>query len=538
MSATTSQRDRFHDLPPLHVPGGVTGLAKVAIPRRYIVLGAVLVAAIVAEELIAAFISTKGVGVTGDEPSYIVQAQALSHGSAHILPTVKSDLASRLFSSSQAVPVGIADPYRGPHGVVASFDPGLSLLLVPFISIFGPLLGAVLAIGSVCNAGLIYIHQRLSAMLHLGRWEQLILGVSMATPALLLAETQIYPDLPAGILVTCALVEIGSMELLGSSTRPRTLVFGLAIAILPWLQPKNLLPALVLLVGTVVLLRRRGSVREGVAVFLGAMLSWALLAVYNQYFFGHILGLPEPGPRVTAKGLEYCLGLLFDRHQGLFVQFPFCFVGILGLWIGRRRMSVAAGCSILTLLAIVILNGSYTGNPYGGLSLAGRFMWTVVPVLLLWVAVVLSCWQARRGLLVLLGCLIGLSVVQAIPIVAGQHYYYNAWDMVHRSWPSWWPGIAPILPQFGRHDPVYGAPAYGLAYEVLIGVLLIGGLAGIVDPSRLAGRRGPAESGVAVAGTGNRPGPPQLDPTEGRTPVPVAVPAIRSGDHDAEETAP
>ena len=178
-----------------------------------------------------------------------------------------------------------------------------------------------------------------------------------------------------------------------------------------------------------------------------------LLLGYNLHYFGHLLGLPEPGPKLTSLGLEYTLGLGFDRNQGLFVQMPFAVLGLVGLWLIRKKLPVAVVATVIGAGAIWVLNGTYVSNPYGGVSFNGRFMWTLIPVMIVWVAVVLARWQEAGRLFWTPAIVIALAwLYQAKPIIAGEHLYYNTgapWDPA--SWPNWWQGFSSVLPQFDQH---------------------------------------------------------------------------------------
>jgi hypothetical protein len=246
-------------------------------------------------------------------------------------------------------------------------------------------------------------------------------------------------------------------------------------AYLPWLQVKNLLPAIAILLAYSIAAHRSGSTRRTLAAawFVGAG-SWALLLAYNVFYFGHALGLPEPFPRLSNTGVEYTLGLLFDRNQGMFVQVPFAIVGVLGLWLARKKFPIAVLATVGSVGIILILNGTYIANPYGGLSFAGRFMWTLMPIMIVWSAFVLARWQEAGRLLwapVIVVCAAWLY--QAEPILAGDHTYYNVpppWDPA--SWPGWWPGFSSILPQFDLAGRPFGAPAFALFIELAIAAVV------------------------------------------------------------------
>jgi hypothetical protein len=436
---------------------------------RHLLWCVVAVAVAVGVELIVAwFIHSKGVNFTGDEPSYIMQAQAYQHLHPQILSTIKADLGSHSFSSAYppGTPISAVEQFNGPKGIISPFEPGVGLLLVPFVALGHRVFAAVVGMVVLNATGLVFLHRRMSSLVRLGRRAQVLLAVLLAFPCLLLAGTQIYPDLLSGVLLACAVVELAIIEQRGMSSRLGSLVITVVAVYLPWLQVKNFLPAIVLLVAFAVVRVRTGSSWPPTVVTAALCLaSWGILLTYNHLYFGHLLGLPEPIPRVSRTGVEYTLGLLFDRDEGLFVQLPFAVIGLLGLWLARRKLPVAVMATVLSVGGILVLNGTYTSNPYGEGSLAGRFMWTALPALVAWTGVVLARWQTtRRRLWAPIVVVAGVWVYQAVPILDGSHSYFTLappWDP--SSWPGWWPGIDRALPQFDRAGLSLGTPAIALA---------------------------------------------------------------------------
>ena len=437
------------------------------------------VVAMVLQKFLFDFVTSKGVTITGDEPTYVMQAQALSHFSVHILSTITHDLAARVFRGTYPANAALAmvEHYDGPTGVISPFGPGLSALVAVSVALLGPVTGSLAGIIGLNTAGLMWLHQRVSRLLRLGGMAQVVLGVAFAIPAVLLAVNQIYPDLPSGILLAIGLLEIAAIEWRGRASALSLLLITASVAASPWLQPKNLVPAAVILAAFLfVVVKRKFRLVPAALVAGVSVLSVALYLVYNQHFFGHLLGLPEPLPTFSAAGLQYTLGLLFDRHQGLFVQVPYALVGLAGLIaFGRRRMPVAAVATVLSFLALLGLNGTYTSNPYGGYSLAGRFMWTLIPLSLPWVGLVLARFQERnRSLKAPLIVVVLIWLYQAEPIFAGQHSYYNALQVAHTVWPGWWRGLSGFLPQFGGNAYYFGSPVWSLPLELVIEAVLLG----------------------------------------------------------------
>jgi hypothetical protein len=438
-----------------------------------------LLVALAVELVVAWFIHTKGVGVTGDEPSYIIQAQAYLHFRPNILSTVKSDLAAHsLAAYPVGTPISAVESFIGPHGMISPFEPGLGVLLIPFVATGRLVLGPTVGMLVLNTVGLIYLHRRVSRLARLSGSGQVLLGLALAGPALLLAMTQIYPDLLSGVLLACAIVEVACLELTRTSGRLSAVIVAISMAFLPWLQIKNLLPALVVLCAFIVVRSRARSSWKSTAITSGVcLLSWGTLLAYNLRYFGHLLGLPEPAAGFNRVGLEYTLGLLFDRDQGLFVQVPIIVVGLVGLWMARKRLPISVIVTILSVGSILVLNGTYTSTPYGGYSLAGRFMWTAIPVLVAWIGVVLAGYEkARRPMRWPILAVGALWVYQGTAILVGSHSYYNAYSKIPpwdpASWPGWWPGINRVLPQFDLAGHPLGAPAIALVVALALAAIV------------------------------------------------------------------
>ena len=448
--------------------------------REFVWCAVVFVVAVVAELLVAWFVRSKGVALTGDEPSYIIQAQSYLHLDPHILGTIRYDLARNALSAyAPGTPVSAVASYTGPHGVVSAFEPGLGIVLIPFVATGRLFLGGTVGVIAVNTAGLVLLHRRSTRLARLGTRGQVLLAMLLVAPALLVVSNQIYPDLVSGVVLACALVEVALIERRGAVQRTGTIVVLVAVALLPWLQIKNVVPAVVVLLAYLVAGRRTGAAWRRLAVPAAVpVVAWLLLLLYNHYYFGHLGGLPEPSPRPSVNGLEFTLGLLFDRHQGMFVQVPFALIGLIGLWVARKRLPAAVIATVVSAGAVLLLNGTYTSNPYGGLSLAGRFMWTLLPVMLLWTAIVIGRWQ-RAGRLLWTPVLLvaAVWVYQAVPLLTGNHVYYNAysttapWDP--STWPGWWKGFDRILPQFDLPGHPLGAPSWALFVELALAAVLL-----------------------------------------------------------------
>jgi hypothetical protein len=406
-----------------------------------------------------AFLQTQKIGLTGDEPHYLIEAFSLTHFTPHVAWAYQQDFQTHaIFNWAPGIKLDIntGQIFYGPHGIIASHDLGIPILVAPGMAIAGRN-GAMALYFAIEVAGLIFIHQRMSRLVRLSRRSRWLFAIAIAGPALWIAGTQLYPDLIGGIFVACALVELAVIEQTRKLSIIGVLVVGIGLGYPPWLEPKNFLPAGVLGVAFIVIAIRRRLPKRAVILTIGVIgVGWLLLLAYNQYYFGHVLGLPQATPVLSQQGVLGTLSLLFDRHQGLFVQVPTVAVGLVGLWLARRLVPVTAIAVLVAVGALLFVNGGYMANPFGGTVLAGRFQWTTLPMLLAWSPYVLKRIDAKR--VRTMGMAIVVSVVwivQAIPIFDGEHYhyqsYYNAMNIPFRPWdpslyPGWWPGLNHFLP--------------------------------------------------------------------------------------------
>ena len=332
----------------------------------------------------------------------------------------------------------------------------------------------VIALGAVC------LHQRGSRLAGLQRGARWVFALSLAAPAMWLASTQVYPDLVAGLLLGCAFVELAIVEREKALGRVGTAIVTVSLVIAPWLHIKNVAAVVIATVVLVILaLRVRPSpLRLGCTLGLPTLSLVGFLA-YNQYFFGRIGGLPQPGQSIgTATGWN-SIALLVDRHQGLVIQVPTVVLGVVGLAIAVRRIPVAAiGCTC-AMAVLLVVNASYTAAPFGGTSFAGRFEWTIAPMLLAWGGMCIARMQVRGHRLVVVGIAIAiLWILQAIPILERHHGYVNEAVAPFRPWdpmlyPGWWGVLDRYLPAV-----VYprGQVAGGLgAFALVVVVIVLGG---------------------------------------------------------------
>lgn len=455
---------------------------------------------VLGEVLTWLLLRSQGNDLGGDQAHYLIAGQALSHLSLHPAPEYSRDFLTHFIyrwpHGATVTDYSVVQTYPGPHGSVFAHPIGLPLLLSPFLAV-GSVPFALLGLFTITAAGLVSIHQRASRLAGLGGQGQVVFALALAAPALWLASTQIYPDLVSGVLLAAALVEIALVERHRHLSRYGAAVIALSLAFVPWLQIKNLAPALSCAVAAAVVIRRLGPERRLLFAMAAVVVAGLLLLLaYNQYFFAHLVGLPQPNPTFTLDSASRVLALVFDRHQGLLVQVPTVILGLLGLWVARRTVPWAAGAAAAGSLAMLVINGTYTSDvPFGGVALAGRFEWSVVPLLLAWAPFLLARLQIHRARLIGVGVAVAaLWLAQGVPILRGDHVYVNATFAPFAPWdpalyPGWWPGSGQDLPDFLPHALHLGTTWSHLLCEVLVagGLALVLGQLARPEPVRLAG---------------------------------------------------
>ncbi|HEY1831222.1 MAG TPA: hypothetical protein VGG38_13375 [Acidimicrobiales bacterium] len=464
---------------------------------RNALIGAVLIT--VGEGLTWLLLRSQGNDLGGDQAHYLIASRAVSHGSVHPLPQYARDFATHFIyrwpPGAALTNHAIVQTYPGPHGSVFAHGLGLPILLAPFMAI-GSVPLALLGMFAITAFGMAFVHQRASLLADLSLRAEVVFALALAGPAMWLASTQVYPDFMSGVFLAVALVEIGWIERRSYISGVNAVAIVISLIVEPWLQVKNLGPALCCVVALGYLWRRVPTQRRlllSMAVLV--LVGWVVLAVYNQYYFSNLLGLPQPDPTFDLTSLSRIVALVFDRHQGLLVQMPTVLLGLVGIWLCRRRVPLTAGVSFVAALLIILINGTYTsGVPFGGTDLAGRFQWTALPVLLLWSAFTIGALDRhRRRLYGLAGVIALLWLAQGIPILMGDHVYVNSMIAPFAPWdptlyPGWWPFIGQWLPSL-LPPGLHLASTWTHLLAELLGVFAVIGLIGLLARNQKIDRR-------------------------------------------------
>lgn len=456
-------------------------------------------------------------GLTGDEPHYLVIADALLRdGTPEVSASYAREFAEARFYAPGLAPIGAsleppwAHVVNAPAGVFSWHGMGISAFVaVPLatVGIWGAK-AAMLASGVL----IILAVWKLALWAGLRKPFRLFAVASVAlTYPVLLASGQIYPDLWAGALLLAFLAWL----LIPSLRTPWvTAAVSFGVGALPWLGMKFAVPALIasLVLVTVAWRGRKNKAFASAALAPVAVLGIAL-AVSNVLLFGSLLGPPVSG--TLAFGREFWMllpGLLLDQNQGPLFYSPVLWLGLLGIGIFARRAHCAALVWALLFISLWLPAAAHPGL-YGLGSFNGRYSWPlatllIVPTLLaldwllersrrafwavIWVSLAFAAYFYAIAVLP-----IGLDLYTK-PIDSWLPAYSFAWFPIQGILPAWystawsftfgpnwvWLALAITLVVFGFFRGIASFPhprRWGIGVPILAVGVLVG--AGILLPA-------------------------------------------------------
>ena len=413
--------------------------------------------ALVASAFLAFWWTVSGrLPAAGDEPHYLVIA-------ASVVRDLDFDVGNDY--RREAAAREITDAALAPHargrgaGLWPQHMPGLGVLLaIPF------------GVGGVAAARVVLAAMLVAAlgMAVLG-WSRTFLrpadaclatlGVLACSPVLF-GASQVYPDLPAGVVV------LGLVGWLwGAERRTRLgwcVYWGLA-GLLCWLHVKYYAPSAVLAGLGVRRLWRDREVRltpvTCTAFGLLYVTGPALLSAFSLSAFGDLMGGRSAGAELNpnlARAAELFMGLHFDQVHGMFVHQPLLLPGLAALgWMIRRRHPLLLPW--LLLYASLIAPNALQQAPYGGhVAPGGRFGWSAMWLWLLPLGIAgREAWTgASFAALVRLGVLSAIvyQAVLAFAWIPVPQRLFNGLFPPEVWQPSLFaPGVMLSLPKFGPH---------------------------------------------------------------------------------------
>jgi hypothetical protein len=330
--------------------------------------------------------------ITGDEPHYLVMADALVEDRTFDLRNAyrREEETQRIYGSRLPAPhVVIVNHRWGPY-----HQPGLAMLLaIPFALAHG--LGARIALclfaAMLPLCGCAFLRRHTSTP-H-AAW--LTIGFTVGVP-IAFGAAQMYPDLLAGVVTLALFVwlldrsaDTTASPPADASAKAGWAAFWLIAGLLPWLNLKYAPTTGALAAAAMLVLwddEHRGTLRRALAASPLVLVGPAAIAAFNLYWFEKPLG-PRPITEMTllfGRGAEMFLGLHLDQGQGMFLQQPLLLAGVAAFVpFAQRRPRLALAW--LGVYASLVVPNSLELARYGGGSPAGRFGWSaawlwIVPV--------------------------------------------------------------------------------------------------------------------------------------------------------------
>jgi hypothetical protein len=329
------------------------------------------------------------VGPTGDEPDYLLLAHSL-------VVDRDLDLRNQITQKDYLRFTPRLQPHVRPGpagGLYTAHRPGLPVLIAPAYALGLATGWSVRLLVTMAFALLAaWLAARIAswAAALTGHWPSAVaatLGVALTAPGLFYAFT-IYPELPAAVVVLEVLRFVGQ----GAGGHPW--VYGLLVALLPWLHEKFIPLAVVLALAAAMASQGRRATLIGFAIPLGVS------AVLQAAYYIRLYGSPVPfgahaGFAPWPKFLQGHVGLLLDRDHGLLMLAPLFLVAVAGLGAFRREAPHVAGSALAACLSLYFVVGTYQ-EWWGGFAPAPRYLVPLLGPLGVALAFGLREWS-RRG---------------------------------------------------------------------------------------------------------------------------------------------
>lgn len=316
-------------------------------------------------------------GLSGDEPHYLIIADTLwNFGGLDVTESYTREFATNsLFSPGLALP---GSPVTVPQAHVVTNSLGTFsfhaplvgwLLAIPY-GLFG-VLGAKIAMMVLVSPTVIVLWKFGQRLLpRMGEPAQFVsIAALVAAYPLMLAPSQIYPDLLGGGIILLGLYWVISRDV--SRSTFTVVSYSALIASLPWLGVKYLPIAGILFVFVILGERNRRAV---VIPFVFVILAFV---VFQFVIFGTTSGaLQSDSFSVNGDLVIRFLGLILDQNQGFLFYQPLLWLG-LAFTVPMIRQNPRFGLLwVMVFLGLII---PVAGHPvwYGGGSFHGRFGWAL-----------------------------------------------------------------------------------------------------------------------------------------------------------------
>ncbi len=390
------------------------------------------------------FVHHRGVILSGDEPSYVGEAFALGRlhtwnlGSAFASTEFNQLVGHGGFIEQSIQSHGIQFPY---HAL------GLSVIIAPVLALIHSLGAVHLELLTIMSALVIWLGFEVTKLTGAAQ-DWLVIPVALfLAPGYLLATTQIYPDLLSGLIIAIVTMRLMNTELRGSNGLRPSIIDGVLITSLVWIDDKNIVVGVLVGVVAALVAHRHGGFNRDVLVFVGLVFfGVATIVSLNIYAYGHPLGALQEITPFSGSAWTKMVELVFDRRHGILVQSPAVLLGIFGAvrWWRRTPWGVTVGVGAVAV--ILVGNASLATGMAGG-SFVGRYEWEALPLALAFggLALVELAASRRRAAFVVIGTLFALAVFESWAL------FYSRSDAISFSASGWDP--ATYFGWWGRLDP-------------------------------------------------------------------------------------
>jgi hypothetical protein len=424
--------------------------------------------------------------LAGDEPHYLILAEAMASGHLDLREAYVAELRNGLRPNKHTVA-------RGSH-LYSHHGLGLPLLIaIP--NRIGGATGAKIALCLVAGGLITAIFRVFFLITGSRRWSlAAFLVIAFALPNTM-AAGQIYPDLLVGLIDVCLLSSILRGWAPGDPPSSRFL-FAAACGLLPWLHHRHFPVAALFTVAFAVrmVLEERARRDEAGESSQAPRFRWARLLAplalavilqlleiaYTLWLFGSLTGVRTPQSQGLAS-VMLLFGLHLDQFHGLFLQNPLLLLGLAGLAIFAFErpaifslwVAVYAGSALP-----VILVGD---SGYGGPTFPGRYDWDFAALWIFPLAHLLAWALRQRGgktaVALVLAATASVQVACAWYWARGAIPLITVWDRPVWAMATFYPGLRRYLPWFGRPAqmldfwPNYSWTIFALVL-ILVGVRL------------------------------------------------------------------
>lgn len=343
--------------------------------------------------------ATYGAQLTADEPQYLLTAISIAEDRSL---DISDELAAQRYRSFHEVLLPQQTEPRADGSRVSPHNPLLPAVLAAPVAIGGWVAAkAALAAMAGLLAGLLLwtAVRRFDVSLATATLTVLVFGASVPFAVY---GTQVYPELPAALVVTIAII-----ALTGRLKRNGTALLAATVVALPWLATKYLPVALVLAIAGLARLLHRDQRREALALGMGLGLAAAAFLAAHQSWYGgwtpyaagdHFVGgeftVIGSDPNYLGRGRRLS-GLLVGEKFGLAAWQPawLFVVPAAAALLGRRP----DGWDVLCLtLASGWLTATFLALTMHGWWWPGRQLVVVLPAAVIGIAWWIGTSQARR----------------------------------------------------------------------------------------------------------------------------------------------